>query len=79
MSAKSTSGLEVDQEGRLLGAAGQVLPGLFAAGEAAGFHHPYDSDGGLLDSTMVAGAVLSGRVVGRAAATALAATRTSPP
>ena len=64
--AKSLTGLETDLSGRVLDAAGAVIPGLFAAGEVAGFGHPYDNVP--FDSTMVAGAVLTGRIVGRAAA-----------
>jgi len=64
--AKSLTGLETDLAGRVLDAAGAVVPGLFAAGEVAGFGHPYDNVP--YDSTMVAGAVLTGRISGRSAA-----------
>jgi predicted oxidoreductase len=66
MAAKSLTGLAVDGEGRLLDAAGQPITGLYAAGELAGFGGLYD-DGVLVDSTMVAAAILSGRAAGAAA------------
>lgn len=62
--AKTLSGVETDLDGRVLDAAGAPLPGLYAAGEVAGFGHPWE--GAHLDSSMVAGAVLTGRVAGRA-------------
>ena len=65
MAAKSLTGLAVDDSGRLLNAVGEPVTGLYAAGELAGFGGLYD-DGVLLDSTMVAGAVLSGRAAGEA-------------
>ncbi|MFT5685189.1 MAG: putative oxidoreductase [Myxococcota bacterium] len=71
MAAKSLTGLSVDGEGRLLGADGAPITGLYAAGELAGFGGLYD-DGVLLDSTMVAGAILSGRAAGRAVVADLA-------
>jgi fumarate reductase flavoprotein subunit len=62
MTAKSISGLETDASGRVLDASGAPIAGLYAAGEVMGFGHPYD--GAVLDSTMVAGAILTGRVAG---------------
>ena len=62
---KSLSGVVSDSQGRVLDSASNVIPGLYSAGEVAGFGfgpHP------AVDSTMVAGAILSGRVAGRAAA-----------
>ncbi|HET8851630.1 MAG TPA: FAD-binding protein, partial [Ktedonobacteraceae bacterium] len=54
--------------GRVLRADGQPLPGLFAAGEVAGF-----GGGGLhgyraLEGTFLGGCLFSGRAVGRAVA-----------
>lgn len=63
--AKTLSGLRVDLDGRCLDAAGAPIPGLYAAGEVAGFAHPWE--GRHIDSTMVSGAVLTGRAAGRAA------------
>lgn len=65
-SAKSLSGLNVDLDGRLLDASGAVIPRLYAAGEAAGFAHPWEAQH--IDSTMVSGAILTGRAAGRATA-----------
>ena len=62
---KSLSGVVSDSQGRVLDSASNAIPGLYSAGEVAGFGfgpHP------AVDSTMVAGAILSGRVAGRAAA-----------
>lgn len=72
MTAKSTSGLRTDEGGQVLDEAGAPIPGLYAAGEAAGFGHPYDGDA-VLDSTMVAGAILTGRLAGAAVRQSLAA------
>ena len=64
--AKSLGGLPVDGEGRVLDEAGVPIPGLYAAGEVTGFGLPYGA--APRDSTMVAGAVLTGRAAGKAAA-----------
>jgi predicted oxidoreductase len=65
---KSLGGLLTDLQGRVLGADGQPVPGLFAAGEVAGF-----GGGGLhgyraLEGTFLGGCIFSGRAAGRAAA-----------
>ena len=60
------TGLVVDLDGRVLNAAGAPVPGLFAAGELTGFGDAYD--GHPVDSTMVAGAILTGRAAGKQAA-----------
>jgi predicted oxidoreductase len=68
LTRKTLGGLETDLEGRVLGASGTALPGLFAAGEVAGFGgggmHGYRS----LEGTFLGGCLFSGRVAGRAAA-----------
>ncbi len=64
--SKSLGGVPVDADGRVLDAAGAPIAGLFAAGELTGFGDPYGA--APRDSTMVAGAVLTGRVAGAAAA-----------
>ncbi|WP_426060398.1 FAD-binding dehydrogenase [Hymenobacter sp. B1770] len=65
---KTLGGLHTDLEGRVLNAAGQPLPGLFAAGEVAGFGgggmHGYRA----LEGTFLGGCIFSGRAAGRAAA-----------
>ena len=65
---KSLGGLLTDLHGRGLGAGGQPVPGLFAAGEVAGF-----GGGGLhgyraLEGTFLGGCLFSGRAAGRTAA-----------
>lgn len=69
--AKSLSGVRIDLDGRLLDAAGAVIPGVYAAGELAGFAHPWEERH--VDSTMVSGAVLTGRAAGKAVCADLAA------
>lgn len=65
---KTLGGLETDLSSRVLGAGGQPLPGLYAAGEVAGFGgggmHGYRA----LEGTFLGGCIFSGRVAGRAAA-----------
>jgi hypothetical protein len=65
---KTLGGLETDLSARALGADGQPVPGLYAAGEAAGFGgggmHGYRA----LEGTFLGGCLYSGRVAGRAAA-----------
>ncbi|HET7458155.1 MAG TPA: FAD-binding dehydrogenase [Gemmatimonadaceae bacterium] len=67
---KTLGGLETDLDGRVLGEGGAPLPGVYAAGEVAGFGgggmHGYRS----LEGTFLGGCIFSGRVAGRAAATA---------
>jgi uncharacterized protein len=67
---KSLGGLETDLSARVLGDDGAPVPGLYAAGEVAGFGgggmHGYRS----LEGTFLGGCIYSGRVAGRAAALA---------
>ncbi len=64
---KSLGGLETDLESRVLGQDGAPIPGLYAAGEVAGFGgggvHGYRS----LEGTFLGGCIFSGRAAGRAA------------
>lgn len=64
---KSLGGLETDLQSRVLGATGEPMPGLYAAGEVAGFGgggvHGYRS----LEGTFLGGCIFSGRAAGRAA------------
>jgi uncharacterized protein len=68
---KTLGGLETDLSGRALGADGEPVPGLYAAGEVAGFGgggmHGYRA----LEGTFLGGCLFSGRVAGRAAAAAV--------
>ncbi|WP_203333438.1 FAD-binding dehydrogenase [Planococcus beigongshangi] len=68
VSRKTLGGLQTDLSARVLNDAGQPIPGLYAAGEVAGFGgggvHGYRS----LEGTFLGGCLFSGRVAGRAAA-----------
>ncbi len=68
LTRKSLGGLETDLESRVLGADGAPIPGLYAAGEVAGFGgggvHGYNS----LEGTFLGGCIFSGRAAGRSAA-----------
>ena len=64
---KTLGGLQTDLSGRVLANSGEPIPGLFAAGEVAGFGggmHGYRS----LEGTFLGGCLFSGRQAGRAAA-----------
>jgi predicted oxidoreductase len=68
LTRKSLGGLETNLDAQVLGADGTPLPGLYAAGEVAGFGgggvHGYNS----LEGTFLGGCLFSGRAAGRAAA-----------
>ncbi|MGW5863919.1 FAD-binding dehydrogenase [Streptomyces sp. NPDC055239] len=68
LTRKTLGGLETDLSSRVLTEGGEPLPGVFAAGEAAGFGgggvHGYRS----LEGTFLGGCLFSGRAAGRAAA-----------
>jgi uncharacterized protein len=70
LTRKTLGGLETDLSSRVLGADGQPVPGLYAAGEVAGFGgggmHGYRA----LEGTFLGGCIFSGRIAGRAAAAA---------
>ncbi|MGW6397713.1 FAD-binding dehydrogenase [Streptomyces sp. NPDC055134] len=70
LTRKSLGGLETDLSSRVLTDGGEPLPGVYAAGEAAGFGgggvHGYRS----LEGTFLGGCLFSGRAAGRAAAAA---------
>ncbi|MFK3779417.1 FAD-binding dehydrogenase [Agrobacterium sp. NPDC089420] len=65
LTRKTLGGLHTDLEARVLDAAGQPVPGLYAAGEVAGFGgggmHGYNA----LEGTFLGGCLFSGRVAGR--------------
>jgi predicted oxidoreductase len=71
LTRKTLGGLETDLCGRVLRPGGDPFPGLYAAGEVAGFGgggmHGYRS----LEGTFLGGCLFSGRVAGRALAAAL--------
>lgn len=68
LTRKTLGGLETDLSARVLGADGRPVPGLYAAGEVAGFGgggmHGYRA----LEGTFLGGCIFSGRTAGRAAA-----------
>ncbi|GGV47824.1 FAD-binding dehydrogenase [Streptomyces longisporoflavus] len=68
LTRKTLGGLETDLSSRVLAQGGEPLPGVYAAGEAAGFGgggvHGYRS----LEGTFLGGCLFSGRTAGRAAA-----------
>lgn len=68
LTRKTLGGLETDLSGRVLGSDGQPVPGLYAAGEVAGFGgggmHGYSA----LEGTFLGGCLFSGRAAGRAVA-----------
>jgi predicted oxidoreductase len=72
LTRKTLGGLHTDLEARVLRGDGSPFPGLYAAGEVAGFGgggmHGYRS----LEGTFLGGCLFSGRVAGRAAAAATA-------
>jgi predicted oxidoreductase len=68
LTRKTLGGLQTDLDSRVLAADGQPVPGLYAAGEVAGFGgggmHGYAA----LEGTFLGGCIFSGRAAGRAAA-----------
>jgi predicted oxidoreductase len=76
LTRKSLGGLHTDLDARVLRPDGEPLPGLYAAGEVAGFGgggvHGYRA----LEGTFLGGCIFSGRTAGRAVAAALGS---SPP
>jgi len=68
LTRKTLGGLQTDLAGRVLDASGAPVPGLYAAGEAAGFGgggmHGYRA----LEGTFLGGCLHSGRAAGRAVA-----------
>jgi len=73
LTRKSLGGLHTDLSSRVLSESGSPVPGLYAAGEAAGFGgggmHGYRS----LEGSFLGGCLFSGRQAGRAAAAATGA------
>jgi predicted oxidoreductase len=71
LTRKTLGGFETDLDARVFGTDGNIIPGLYAVGEAAGFGgggvHGYRS----LEGTFLGGCLFSGRNAGRAAAQAV--------
>jgi predicted oxidoreductase len=71
MTRKTLGGIQTDLSSRALGLNGEPIPGLYAAGEVAGFGgggaHGYNA----LEGTFLGGCLFSGRAAGRAAADAV--------
>ena len=71
LTRKTLGGIETDLDSRVLQQGGDPLPGLYAAGEVAGFGgggvHGYRA----LEGTFLGGCLFSGRAAGRAAAQAV--------
>ena len=65
LTRKTLGGLQTDLESRMISADGAPVPGLFAAGEVAGFggggYHGYNA----LEGTFLGGCIFSGRNAGR--------------
>jgi predicted oxidoreductase len=68
LTRKTLGGLQTDLDSRVIGANGEAVPGLYAAGEVAGFGgggvHGYAA----LEGTFLGGCIFSGCAAGRAAA-----------
>ena len=71
LTRKTLGGLETDLDARVMQPSGDPLPGVYAAGEVAGFGgggmHGYRA----LEGTFLGGCIFSGRAAGRAAARAV--------
>lgn len=71
LTRKTLGGIQTDLDGRALRADGTPMPGLYAAGEAAGFGgggmHGYNA----LEGTFLGGCLFTGRTVGQSLARAL--------
>ncbi len=71
LTRKTLGGIQTDLSSRALGVDGEPIPGLYAAGEVAGFGgggvHGYNA----LEGTFLGGCLFSGRAAGRHAATAV--------
>jgi predicted oxidoreductase len=70
LTRKTLGGLQTNLDSQMIGADGQVVPGLFAAGEVAGFggggYHGYNA----LEGSFLGGCIFSGRNAGRSRAVA---------
>lgn len=71
LTRKTLGGLHTDLEGRVLRPDGEVLPGLWAVGEASGFGGGGVHGHRALEGTFLGGCLFTGRTTGRALASAL--------
>jgi predicted oxidoreductase len=71
LTRKTLGGLLTDLSGRCVSSSGEVVPGLYAAGEAAGFGGGGMMGYNALEGTFLGGCLFSGRTAGRAAAAAV--------
>jgi predicted oxidoreductase len=70
LARKTLGGVRTDLECRVLDATGTAIPGLFAAGELAGFGGGHLSGRGTIEGLMIGASLYGGRVAGAAAARA---------
>jgi uncharacterized protein len=68
LTRKTLGGLQTDLDSRVIGSNGQPVPGLYAAGEVAGFGGGGVHGFAALEGTFLGGCIFSGRAAGRAAA-----------
>ncbi|WP_205474472.1 FAD-binding dehydrogenase [Nocardioides sp. SYSU D00038] len=66
LTRKSLGGLQTNLAGQVMGANGEPVPGLWAAGEVAGFGGGGVHGQGSLEGTFLGGCIFSGREAGRA-------------
>ncbi|GCD18451.1 FAD-binding dehydrogenase [Cellulomonas algicola] len=71
LTRKTLGGLHTDLEGRVLRPDGEVLPGLWAVGEASGFGGGGVHGHRALEGTFLGGCLFTGRTTGRALASTL--------
>ena len=68
LTRKTLGGLQTDLDSRVIGVDGRPVPGLYAAGEVAGFGGGGVNGYAALEGTFLGGCIFSGRAAGRAAA-----------
>ncbi len=68
LTRKTLGGIQTDLSSRALGADGRPVPGLYAAGEVAGFGGGGVHGHNALEGTFLGGCIFSGRAAGRAVA-----------
>jgi hypothetical protein len=70
LTRKTLGGIQTDLSSRALDASGEPVPGLYAAGEVAGFGGGGVHGHNALEGTFLGGCIFSGRAAGRAVASA---------